>query len=70
MGTKELIAEIERLSVAEKNRVLEAALRSMREKDLKHSVSVAAEAMEHEYRTNKQLTEFTDIDLDAFYEVR
>ncbi|MEX1131806.1 MAG: hypothetical protein WEC15_01150 [Flavobacteriales bacterium] len=70
MGTKDLIAEIERLPVAERLRVMEAALRSLRGAEIKQSLSVAAEAMEHEYRTNKGLTEFTDIDLDAFYEAR
>jgi hypothetical protein len=70
MSTKDLIEEIQRLPVAERIRILEATLRSLREKELKHALSIAAEAMEGEYRTNKVLTEFTDIDLDAFYEAR
>lgn len=70
MSTKELIEEIQRLPVAERIRVLEATLRSLREKELKHSLSIAAEALETEYRSNKALTAFTDIDMDAFYEAR
>ncbi|MBX2978700.1 MAG: hypothetical protein KF905_05335 [Flavobacteriales bacterium] len=70
MSTKELIEEIQRLPVAERIRVLEATLRSLREKELKHTLSIAAEELETEYRSNKGLTAFTDIDMDAFYEAR
>jgi hypothetical protein len=70
MSTKELIEEIQRLPIAERIRILEATLRSLREKELKSTLSMAADALETEYRTNKELTAFTDIDLDAFYEAR
>lgn len=70
MSTKELIEEIQRLPVSERIRILEATLRSLREKELKHTLSMAAEALEAEYRTNQELTAFTHIDLDAFYEAR
>ncbi len=70
MSTKELIAEIERLPVAERIRVLEATLRSLRNKELKNTLSIASEALEVDYRPDKSLTAFTDIDLDAFYEAR
>ncbi len=70
MSTKELIAEIERLPVAERIRVLEATLRSLRNKELKNTLSIAAEALEVDYRTDKSLMAFMDIDLDSFYEAR
>jgi len=70
MSTKEIIEHIARLPMAKRIRLLEEALRGIREKESKGALAKAAAALEKDYRENKALTAFTAIDMDAFYEAR
>lgn len=70
MSTKELIARIERLPMAQRIKLMEETLRGMRQKESKAALAKAAAALEKDYRENKALTAFTAIDFDNFYEAR
>lgn len=70
MKTNELIKEIERLPVQKRMYVIEKTIQSIRKNDIELQMSVAAESLLSEYKTNKQLTAFTDLDLIDFYETR
>lgn len=70
MSTKELIAEIERLPVAKRIRLLEETLKGLRKEQTRLAMSKAAKALESAYRKGGDLTAFTAIDLDRFYEAR
>lgn len=70
MGTKELIEEIEKLPLSKRKIIIEQVMKSIRENDRKNTLSIAVAELESEYRTNSELTVFTDIDLDNFYEAK
>lgn len=70
MSTKELIAEIERLPVTKRIHLLEETLRGLRMEQTRQAMSKAAKALEEVYRKGGELTSFTTIDLDTFYEAR
>ena len=70
MSTKEIVAEIERLPMASRIRLIEEALRTIRTAQARSSLSKAATALHKDYVNDKSLTAFTSIDLDRFYEAR
>lgn len=66
MGTKEIIEEIKKLPVNKRILIVEKTLRSIRESDIQDEMSIAAESMIDEYRNNKELTAFTELDYEEF----
>ena len=70
MSTQEIISEINRLPVQDRLLIIEKTLEVIRANELGQQLSVAAEVMESEYKSNKELTAFTSLDLEDFYEAR
>jgi len=50
--------------------LLEASLQGLRKQQTQQAMSKAAKALEGAYRKGGDLTAFTSIDLDTFYEAR
>lgn len=80
MHQTEILNEIIRLPISERIEVIESALMSVR-KDLKifnlpykdmeqQQMSIAAETLYRDYLENKELTAFTVLDGETFYEER
>lgn len=70
MSKKEILKEIARLPAKERIWLMEQTLKSLREIQNADDMSMAADALAFDYRTDKELTAFTDIDLEHFYETR
>lgn len=70
MSTSELIGEIQKLSVNQKFRVIEATIKSIKNDENTNDLTIAAEALYNDYATDKNLTAFTTIDLESFYETK
>ena len=70
MGTKELIKEIQRLPISKRMLLIELTLRSIRKSELKKKMEKAVDVLLDDYNQDKDLTVFTDIDFDNFYEAR
>ena len=70
MDTKDIIQQIESLPVEKIMLIIEQTLKSIREKEIKGKMSKAVEELQEEYKTNVDLTAFTDIDFENFYEPR
>jgi len=68
METIDIIKQIELLPVEKRMWIIEKILKSIREKEVKEKMSQAVEELHEEYKTNRNLTAFTDIDFDNFYE--
>ena len=68
MKTQEIILEIKKLPVHLRKVIIREAISSVREDEGNEELNQAAENMAAEYRTNKDLTAFSEIDLDDFYE--
>jgi uncharacterized membrane protein YqiK len=70
MDTRDIIVQIEKLPVKDKMLIIEQTAKYIRESDIKEKISKAAEDLREEYKSNKELTAFTDIDFENFYESR
>ena len=70
MKTDELLKEIEGLPLTKRIYLIEKALQSIRKKEDFDEMQMAAEKLYSDYKSNKELTSFRDIDFDDFYETR
>ena len=70
MRTTELIKEITRLPVQKRMLVIERAIHSIRQKEDYNQMKKAAELLLTDYKTNKELTVFSNLDYEDFYEAR
>ena len=70
MGTSEIIAEINKLPVGQRLTLIELTIKKIREEEKKESLSTAAEKLYHDYLTDKELTAFSNLDYEEFYEAK
>jgi len=70
MKTTDIIKEITRLPIDRRIFIVERTLKSIREKEEKNKIEKAVNSLLNDYSTDKELTEFTDIDFEEFYEAR
>jgi hypothetical protein len=70
METQHIMKEIEKLPVEERILIIEQTLKTIREREIKEKMAKAVDELQVEYKTNKELTAFTDIDFESFYESR
>lgn len=62
METKLILDEINKLPVEEKMFVVGRTIKSIREKEIKEKMAKAVSELTEEYKSNKELTAFTEID--------
>jgi hypothetical protein len=70
MGTNEIIQEINKLPLQKQIIILEKTLKSIREKELGVKMEKASESLQDSYNMDPDLTEFTVLDTEQFYETR
>jgi hypothetical protein len=70
METKEIIGAIKKLPVSKRMLIIERTLRTIRESETRNSMVKAAEELVSDYMSDKELTTFTQLDCEAFYETR
>jgi hypothetical protein len=70
MSTEDLIKEIQKLPISKRIFVLEKTIQSIRKHKEKESLENAAEELAVDYHENKELTEFTNLDFEEFYEAK
>lgn len=70
MNVQEIIKEIRKLPVRKRMYVIEKTIGLMRREENEIQLNHASDVLSDEFRTNKDLTRFTDIDFDDFYEAR
>lgn len=69
MTANAIIKEISKLTITEKLLLVEKTLRSIRQ-EKEHSLHSAADTLYNDYRTDKDLTAFSVLDAQSFYEAR
>ncbi len=69
MTTEEIIKEIEQLP-NEKRLLIEKAIKSLRKAETDKQLRIAADALYDDYKNDKELTAFTVLDSEEFYEPR
>jgi hypothetical protein len=67
METFEIIQELKRLPVEKRLYVIKQTLSALRVEGELNAMSMAAEALQSDYKSDKELTAFKSIDLDDFY---
>jgi hypothetical protein len=70
MSKNELIEQIEQLPIQDRIYLVEKVVHSIRAQAEQENMTQAAESLYQDYKNDKELTAFTDIDLDNFYETR
>ena len=68
MSAFELISEIEKLPLPEQMLVVERAMHSIRVAEVQSRMRQAAEALYSDYANDTELTDFTALDAEEFYE--
>ena len=70
MKTKELIKEIQKLPVRKRIYVIERSMNLIRKQEDEYQMKKAADDLYEDYFTDKELTAFTNLDFEDFYETR
>lgn len=70
MRTNEIIKEIERLPISKRIYVVEKTIHSIRKQEYKNSMKKAAETLFIDYKSDTELTAFTKLDYEDFYETK
>jgi hypothetical protein len=70
MSVQDIFNQIIKLPVEERIKLMEEVLKSIREKEMDNEIEKSVEELAEEYRTDPELTAFTSIDMDSFYETR
>jgi len=70
MRTNEIIKEIQKLPVQKRIYVIEKTIHSMRKQEDINERKKAAEDLLVDYKSDKELTAFTNIDFEDFYEAK
>lgn len=70
MFTTDLIKEIQRLPLTKRVYVVEETLKSIKREESQNQMKLAADELHEDYVNDKELTIFTSIDLDNFYQAK
>lgn len=70
MRTTELIKEIQKLPMQKRIYIIEKTIHSMRKNEDLNQMKKAADALLLDYKSDKELTAFTNLDFEYFYEAR
>jgi hypothetical protein len=70
MSTTDILKEIDRLPPNEMLLVIQKALKNLMRYNYEQQMTIAAEALENEYKTNTDLTAFSNLDMEDFYETK
>ncbi len=70
MNSKELIKEIQKLPLRRRIYVIKRSMYLIRKQAEDRLMKQAVEELYEDYLTDKELTVFTDLDLESFYETR
>lgn len=70
METREIINAIKKLPVRKRILIIEQTLKTIRENETDKQMEKAATTLLRDYEHNRELTEFTVLDYEAFYVAR
>jgi hypothetical protein len=70
MQTIDIIHEIQRLPLTKRFYVVEETIKSIKKEEMNHQMELAANELFEDYTNNKELTAFTTLDIEHFYEAK
>jgi len=70
MRTDEIIREIQKLPISKRIYVAEKTILSIRKDDDENTMKKAADVLLSDYKSDSDLTAFTNLDFEDFYETK
>jgi methylphosphotriester-DNA--protein-cysteine methyltransferase len=70
MQTEEIIQEIQSLPLSKKIHVVEETLKFIKKEEKRRQLEMAVNELSEDYSTDKELTAFTSLDFENFYETK
>jgi len=70
MQTVDIMQEINRLPITKRFFVVEETIKSIKKEEMQHQMELAANTLLDDYTNDKNLTAFTALDFDNFYETK
>jgi hypothetical protein len=70
MSMHDIVNEINRLPLDTKIKVVEEVLKSIRKQEVSESMRIASEQLYDDYANDSELTAFTSLDFENFYETK
>ena len=70
MLTIDIIQEIKRLPLTKRFYVVEETIKSIKKEEMSHQMELAANELYSDYANDKELTAFTNLDFERFYEAK
>ena len=70
METREIIRAIKKLPVSKRMLIVERTLKTIRESQTRNRMVKAAESLFEDYKNDKELIAFTQLDFEGFYETK
>ena len=70
MRTNDIIREIQRLPISKRKYVVEKTIHSIRTIEDKNVIKKAADVLYSDYKTDKELSAFTNLDFVDFYKAK
>lgn len=68
METTTIIKEIQKLPFSQKKEISEWLIKTLKQRETKSQMEIAAEELFVDYKTDNNLTAFTNLDIEDFYE--
>jgi len=70
MRTNEILKEIQRLPIQKRIYVIEKTIHSIRKQEDTNQIKKAVDTLFNDYKSDKEMTAFTNLDFEDFYEAR
>ena len=70
MNTQEMIREINTFSLDRKIWIVQEVLKSIKQQENSNAIRIAAEKLYEDYKNDEELTIFTQLDFEGFYETK
>lgn len=70
MGIREIIRVIKKHPVSKRMLIIERTLKTIRESETRKRMVKAAESLFEDYKNDKELIAFTQLDFEEFYETK
>jgi hypothetical protein len=70
MQTIDLLKEIQRLPLTKRIFIIEETLKSIKQEEMKHQMEMAVSELHEDYVNDVELTSFTSLDIENFYETK
>lgn len=70
MQALDIVQEINRLPLAKRFYVLEEVIKSIKKEEMNNQMELAAEILLDDYNNDKDLTAFSTLDFEDFYETK